>query len=48
MVLGENLGHIRSNFVKKVRKRALSVGFFLILHGEYFLRQELVVVQTPE
>ena len=48
MVLGENLGHIRSNLVKKVRKQALSVGFFLILHGEYFLRQELVVVQTPE
>ena len=48
MALGGNLGHIRSNFVKRVRKQALSVGFFLILHGEYFLKQELVAVQTPE
>ena len=38
----------RSNVVKKVKKLALSIGFSHILHGEYILKQEVVVVQTPE
>ena len=47
MVLGQNLGQIRSNVVKKVKKQALSI-FFHILHGGYLLKQKEVVVQTPE
>ena len=45
MVLGQTLGQIISDVVKKVKKRALSIGFFHILLGEY---QKVVVVQTPE
>ena len=48
VVLGQNLGQIRSNVVKKKKKLALSIGFSHILHGEYILKQEVVVVQTPE
>ena len=33
---------------KKVKKLALLPGVSTILHGEYILKQELVVVQTPE
>ena len=33
---------------KKVKKLTLSIGFSHILHGEYILKQEVVVVQTPE
>ena len=33
---------------KKVKKLALSIGFSHILHREYILKQEVVVVQTPE
>ena len=43
VVLGQNLGQIRSNVVKKVKNR-----FFHILHVEYILKQEVVVAQTPE
>ena len=32
----------------KVRKQALSISFFHILHGEYLLKENVVVVQTPE
>ena len=28
VVLGQNLGQIMSNFVKKVKKQAISLGFF--------------------
>ena len=48
VVLGQNLGQIRSKVVKKVKKLALSIGFSHILHREYILKQEVVVVQTPE
>ena len=48
MVLGQNLGQIRPNVVKKVKKQALSIRFFHILHGEYLLKQKVVVVQTLE
>ena len=34
--------------MKKVKKWVLSVGFFYILHGEYFFLKKIVVVQTPE
>ena len=48
MVWGQNLGQIRSNVVKKVKKWALSIGFFYILHGEYLLKQKVVAVKTSE
>ena len=50
VVLGQNLGRqIRSNVVKKL-KIALSIDLdcSYILHGEYILKQEIVVAQTPE
>ena len=48
LVLVQNLGQIRSNVVKKVKKLALSIGFSHILHGEYILKHRVVVAQTPE
>ena len=35
VVLGQNLGQIRYNVVKKIKKQALSIGLFHILHEEY-------------
>ena len=40
VVLGQYLGQIRSNVVKKVKKQALSIVFFHILNGEYLLHGE--------
>ena len=48
MVLGQNLGQIMSNVVKKVKKQAISLGFFHILLGEYLLKQKVVVVKPSE
>ena len=48
MVLEQNLGQSWPNVVKKVKKQVLSTGFFHILHGEYLLKQKVVVVQTLE
>ena len=48
MVFGQNVGQIRSNVVKKVKKPALSVDFSHILHREYILKQEVVAVQVSE
>ena len=48
VVLGQNLVQIRSSAVKKVKKLALSISFFHILHGEYLLKQKVVVAQTFE
>ena len=48
MVLGQNLGQIMSNIVKKVKKQAISLGFFHILLGDYLLKQETVVIKPPE
>ena len=48
MVLGQNLGQIRPNVVKKVKKQALSIRFFHILHGEYLLKQKVMVIQILE
>ena len=45
MVLGQNLGQIMSNVVKKVKKQVISLGFFYI---DYLLKQEAVVVKPPE
>ena len=47
MVLGQNLGQIMSNVVKKVKKQVI-LGFFHILLGDYLLKQEAVVVKPPE
>ena len=37
-------------FEKKVKKLAISIliGFSIILHGEYILKEEAAVVQTAE
>ena len=48
VVLGQNLGQIMSNVVKKVEKQAISLGFFHILLGDCLLKQEAVVVKSPE
>ena len=48
MVLGQNLGQIMSNVAKKVEKKAISLGFFHISLGDYLLKQEAVVVKSPE
>ena len=48
VILGQNLGQIRSNVVQKVKEQALSIGFFHMLHREYLLKQKAVVVQTAE
>ena len=42
------LGQIRPNVVKKVKKQALPIRFVHILHGEYLLKQKVVVVETLE
>ena len=34
--------------MKKVKKWVLSISFFHILHGEYLLKQQVVVVHAPE
>ena len=46
VVLGQNLGQIMSNVVKKVKKQVISLGFFHI--WDYLLKQEAVVVKPPE
>ena len=46
--MGQNLGQIMSNVVKKVKKQAISLGFFHILLGDYLLKQEAVAVKPPE
>ena len=39
-------GQIRFNVVKKSKKPSI-ISFSCILHREYILKQEVVVVQTP-
>ena len=48
MVLWQNWGQIMSIVVKKVKKKAISLGFFHILLGDYLLKQEEVVAKPPE
>ena len=47
MVLGRNFGQIMFNVVKKVKKQALSLGFFSYF-VEYLLKQKVVVAKPPE
>ena len=47
VVLGQNLGRIRSSVKKKVKKQALSIVFSCFIRG-YLLKQKEVVVETPE
>ena len=48
VVLGQNLGKIISNVVKKVKKQVISLCFFHILLVDYLLKQEAVVVKPPK
>ena len=49
VVLGQNLGQIRSNVVKKKKEMGIIISFFFhILLREYLLKQDLVVVKPPE
>ena len=48
VVLGQNLGQIPFNIVKKVKKQAISLGFFRILLGEYLIKQKVVAAKPPE
>ena len=50
VVLGQNLGQIRSNVVKKSKETGITYSFFSdFAQGIHFKgRQEVVVVQTPE
>ena len=48
VVLGQNFGKTKLNVVKKSKETGiLSIGFFHILHGEYLLKEKVVIVQTP-
>ena len=48
MVLGQHLGQIMSNVVKKVKKQqAISLGLFYILLGDSLLKEEALVAK-PE
>ena len=47
MVLGQNLGQIMSNVVKRVKKQAILLGFFHILLGKCLLKQKVVIVKPP-
>ena len=48
VVLGQNLGQIMSNVVKKVKKQARLLVFFQILPEEHLLKQKVLVVKAPE
>ena len=48
VALGQNLGQIRPNVRKKVKKGIISKFFFHIFYGEYVLKQKVVVVQIFE
>ena len=50
VVLGQNLGQIMSNVVKKVKKQVISLGFFQVISftWDYLLKQEAMVVKPSE
>ena len=49
MILGQNLGQIRSNVVKKVKKQALSLVFISYFTWEIpFQAKKVVVGKSPE
>ena len=37
-----------SSVMKRVKEQAISLGFFHIILGDYLLKQEAVVVKSPE
>ena len=48
MVLGQNLGQIMSNVVKKSKETGNIIRFLSYFTGDYLLKQEAVVVKPPE
>ena len=44
--MGQNLGQITSNVVKKVKKGNI-IRFFHILLGDFLLKQEAVIAKPP-
>ena len=46
--LGAKFGPNYVQCCEKVKKQAISLGFFHVLLGDYFLKQEAVVVKPPE
>ena len=48
MILGENLDQIKFLCYEKSKETGIINRFFHILHGEYLLKQKVVVVQTLE
>ena len=48
MVLGQNLGQIMSNVVKKSKETGNTIRFFSYFTWDYLLKQEAVVVKPPE
>ena len=48
VALGQNLGQIRSNVVKKNKEMGIIISFFHISLREYLSKQDLVVVKPPE
>ena len=48
VVLGQNLGQIMSNVVKKIKKTGNIIRFFSSFTWDYLLKQEIVVVKPPE
>ena len=48
MVLGQNLGQIMSNVVKKSKETGNIIRFFHILFRDYLLKREAVVAKPPE
>ena len=48
VVLGQNLGKVMSNVVKKAKKQVISLVFFSYFTWDYLLKQEAMVVKPPE
>ena len=48
VVFGQNLGQTMSDVVKKVKKQVISLGFSSYFTWDYLLKQEAVVVKSPE
>ena len=48
VVLGQSLGQIRFNVLKKNEEAGIINRFFSHFTWEYLLKQKVVVVQTPE
>ena len=48
VILGQNLGQIMSNVVKKSKETGNIIRFFSYFTWDYLLKQEAVVVEPPE